>query len=48
VWAGISIKTFDRKIEELNCAREYPRFYLPTLGSMTFYAVQFFSLSDSD
>ena len=32
VWAGISIKTFGtKKIEELDCARESPRFYLPSL-----------------
>jgi hypothetical protein len=31
-WAGISIKTFGtKKIEELNCAREYPRLYFPTM-----------------
>jgi hypothetical protein len=30
--AGKSIKTFDKpKIEELNCARECPRFYLQSL-----------------
>jgi hypothetical protein len=32
LWAGISIKTFhSSKIEESNCARECPRFYLQTL-----------------
>ena len=32
VWAGISIKTFGtKKIEELDRARESPRFYLPSL-----------------
>ena len=33
VWAGISIKTFKHteKIEELDRARESPRFYLPSL-----------------
>ena len=32
LWAGISIKTFGtKKIEELNSARECPRFCLPSL-----------------
>jgi hypothetical protein len=45
VWAGISIKTFGtKKFEELNCARECPRFYLLTLERYDILCCQVFQL----
>jgi hypothetical protein len=50
VSAGISIKPLAQNTdEELNSARECPRFYLPYLERcITYYAFQCFRLSDSE